>query len=89
MKIKFWKLQAMQQYANLKKKSLHQILQMKVYEPGNAKYAMYDPIELTCSQNTTFVAVNEASSKQFILPQHRRFVKNISSIATKTSKFKN
>ena len=83
MKINFWELQAIQHYANLKKEGLYQVSKIKVYEPRNAKYAMYGPIELTCTQNTKFIAVNETSSKQFILPQHWRFVENISSIATK------
>ena len=70
MKINFWEWQAIQQAANLPKEGLHQISKIKVHEPRDAKYAMYGPIDLTCTQNAKFVAVRETSSKQFILPQH-------------------
>ena len=44
---------------------------------------MIGPIESASTQNTRFVAVNQISLKHFILPQQKRFVKNISSSGTK------
>lgn len=54
IRVNFWEEQAIKFNQVLQKNKVYQSEQLKIYEPVNPLYAVWGPLELNCTENTSF-----------------------------------